>query len=247
MNRFIYIFFLTVISNFSFSQETYKVIYKSYPNNGPVEKTEMVTQSKLKYLYQDLDEAILSLRFELLVNSDKVSFKTNDIIFHNQRALRLARTFTNSSEEYYFDLQNKTNFIKKSFLNEEFYIENNEVMEWIVTEETKQIDSLTCYKATTTRSFKIKNEIKQVAIEAWFCPSLSIPYGPKGFYALPGLIVQISDDKTTMVVEKISKENIQIQFPQVKKIMSKVEFDNLVDKKKEDFLENKKNEKSFGY
>lgn len=239
MKKIIYIIIFSFCQLIS-AQKSYLIIYKAFPLES-IEKSEKAVNSKIQYLYQDLDEAILSLRFELLVDDENVIFKTQDIIFKNERALKLAKTYTNSTDEYYFNIKDSISFFKKSFLNETFFIKNEEKFEWVITNETKTIDSLLCFKATTNREFKIKSNIKKIDIEAWFCPSIPISYGPKGFYGLPGLILQISDDKTKMLIEKISKQFKQYIIPKDEILITKKDFEEIVNKKKETFLEDKKN------
>jgi GLPGLI family protein len=201
--------FIIFITQFIVAQNSFKITYKAYPKEGSIEKSEKVEKSKLKYLYQDVDDAISTLRFDLEIDNKNILFKTQDIIFHNERALRLAKSYTNSNDEYYFNITSNKN------------IENNEKINWTITNESKKIDSLLCYKATTIRESKIKNETKFTTIEAWFCPSISIPYGPKGYHGLPGLIVEIIDDKTSMIIEKISKNTKAIVLPEIKNVISK--------------------------
>lgn len=229
--------FLIFITQFVFAQNSFKITYKAYPKEGSIEKSEKVEKSKLKYLYQDVDDAISTLRFDLEIDNKNITFKTQDIIFHNERALRLAKSYTNSNDEYYFNITSNKNILKKYFLNQVFYIENNETINWTITNESKKIDSLLCYKATTIRESKIKNETKFTTIEAWFCPSISIPYGPKGYHGLPGLIVEIIDDKTSMILEKISKNTKPIVLPEIKNVISKNEFDSIVKVNKDDFID----------
>ena len=237
MKKTYIIFCLIFIIQFVYCQNSFKITYRTYPKEGSIEKSEKVEKSKLKYLYQDLDEAILTLRFDLEINNKNITFKTQDIIFHNQRALRLAKSYTNSSDEYYFNILSNRNIIKKYFLNEVFYIENNEKFNWTITSESKKIDSLLCFKATTIREFKINNETKFTNIEAWFCPSINIPYGPKGYHGLPGLIVEIVDDKTSMIIEKITQNPNLKDLPEIDNVISKDEFDKIVKEKKDDFTE----------
>uniref|UniRef100_UPI0040496B04 GLPGLI family protein n=1 Tax=Flavobacterium sp. TaxID=239 RepID=UPI0040496B04 len=149
----------------------------------------------------------------------------------------MAKSYTNSSDEYYFNILSNRNIIKKYFLNEVFYIENNEKINWTITSESKKIDSLLCFKATTIREFKINNETKFTNIEAWFCPSINIPYGPKGYHGLPGLIVEIVDDKTSMIIEKITQNPNLKDLPEIDNVISKDEFDKIVKEKKDDFIE----------
>jgi GLPGLI family protein len=83
---------------------------------------------------------------------------------------------------------------------------------WQLTEETKQIDSLLCTKATT--KFRGRN------YEAWFCPDIAIPNGPFKFGGLPGLIIEIYDTEgfiyqrmTSMAVSDVSYKGYVNKYP----------------------------------
>ena len=70
------------------------------------------------------------------------------------------------------------------------------------------------------------NKIKINNIVAWFAPSLPFSYGPKDFYGLPGLIVQLTENRTTYLANKIELDDLEISidFPKGKTV-SKEEFD----------------------
>ena len=58
-------------------------------------------------------------------------------------------------------------------------------LEWDLLSETKEIEGLECKKATTKYRGKIW--------EAWYAPSISLPYGPWKLHGLPGIIVEAND------------------------------------------------------
>jgi GLPGLI family protein len=91
-------------------------------------------------------------------------------------------------------------------------------IKWKLSNETMKIKNFDCKKATTT--FRGRN------YNAWYASSIPIPAGPFKFVGLPGLILQIADDKNEVAFyaeeikipvkqllktpEDIFKENIQI-------------------------------------
>lgn len=68
-----------------------------------------------------------------------------------------------------------------------YYTEEKNLFDWIVLEETDTIAGYRVQKART--SFAGRDYI------AWFAQGLPFPEGPYKFNGLPGLIVQIGDDK----------------------------------------------------
>lgn len=67
------------------------------------------------------------------------------------------------------------------------YREPNQLFQWKIDDETKDLNGYRCQKATT--SFGGRN------YEAWFTQDIPIADGPYKFNGLPGLIVTIADDK----------------------------------------------------
>lgn len=81
---------------------------------------------------------------------------------------------------------------------------------WKITNETKQIQNFTCYKATTS--------FRGNTFEAWFTPDIAINAGPCKWYGLPGLILEATDKDQSVVykVEKIEPLNEEVPFPSKK-------------------------------
>jgi GLPGLI family protein len=91
---------------------------------------------------------------------------------------------------------------KTTFLLDSLY-----PMQWRISNETKTIDSLTCFKANCT--FRGRN------YEAWFSPDIPVPFGPWKMGGLPGLIVDLKDDQENMLVRltRITMSDNHISVP----------------------------------
>jgi GLPGLI family protein len=102
---------------------------------------------------------------------------------------------------------------------------------WMLTGESKTIGKYTAYKATTTREefqevFQFgrqsenqesrKPKMKTVNITAWFTPQIPVSTGPHKHGGLPGLILEVNTDKTTILCTKVvmnPKDKIKIKEP----------------------------------
>lgn len=82
---------------------------------------------------------------------------------------------------------------------------------WHIDGTTKMIDSVLCYRATT--SFRCRT------YEAWFNPEIPLPAGPFVFHGLPGVIVEVQDDEGKF---GFSLQRVLRQAPSLKV----VEFDD---------------------
>jgi GLPGLI family protein len=101
---------------------------------------------------------------------------------------------------------------------------------WKIYQETKKINNLVCYRATT--SFKGRN------YEAWYTLDYPTQYGPWKLNGLPGLIIKAQDDKNEVFFEAIAiiptNEKID-EEPPLLKTMSSEEYVNAVKKNLKDF------------
>ena len=89
---------------------------------------------------------------------------------------------------------------------------------WTLSGESKQIGSYMAYKASTSREvpqqvFQFgrqseneenkKPKMKTVNITAWFTPQIPVSTGPDKHGGLPGLILEVSTDNTTVLCTKV--------------------------------------------
>jgi len=96
----------------------------------------------------------------------------------------------------------------REFLREEYEVivtDNDLDFNWTISDETKKIGKYTCYKAIT-KNFRGRN------YEVWFTYDIPVPNGPWKFHGLPGLIMEVHDDKDLVnitfnsIKEKTDKE-----------------------------------------
>lgn len=76
-----------------------------------------------------------------------------------------------------------------------------------------------------------------VTVTAWYTPEIPVSQGPENYWALPGLILEANDGKTTILCSKIvlnPKEKVAIKAPTSGKVISQKEYDETVVKKMEE-------------
>jgi GLPGLI family protein len=81
---------------------------------------------------------------------------------------------------------------------------------------------------------------KEIVITAWYAPEIPINQGPENYWGLPGLILEVSDGKTTILCSKIvmnSKEKVDIVPATKGKVVTQKEYDEIVKKKMEEMRE----------
>ncbi len=154
----------------------------------------------------------------------------SDVMYKNVKENR----FTNKTETF-----GKLFLVKDSLTNRK----------WELVNETKNIGNYTCFKAVfkdeyTTETFNEKAETetitKQRTTTVWYTPQIPVNNGPSDFYGLPGLILEVNDGDLTLVCNKIvinPKEPIKIEEPTKGKEVTQAKFDEIMDKKSKEMME----------
>jgi len=69
-----------------------------------------------------------------------------------------------------------------------------------------------------------------------------VGHGPLEYWGLPGLILEVSADNTTMLCSKIvlnPEETIEIEAPEKGKVVTKKEYQEIIIKKMKEFRDNR--------
>lgn len=107
------------------------------------------------------------------------------------------------------------------------YKYDNEInLKWHLTNENKNIEGYSVQKATT--NYGGRNWI------AWFATDLPFPYGPYVFYGLPGLILEIYDDKENYHFFFVGNKNLAQNFDSEKFLKPYMSY-NISNIKKKDW------------
>ena len=163
----------------------------------------------------------------------------------------------------FIDLKNKKLLQEASFMNKAFLI-SDELLpyDWTISAETKKIGDYICYKAQTIvpvakinmieyQEFLKKEETKPslfkmdaprpTSVTAWFTTQIPVNLGPKNYWGLPGLILEIVEKETestqTLLCYKITlsnKDNFILVAPSKGKTVTKVQYDKLKKDKYDD-------------
>ncbi len=120
---------------------------------------------------------------------------------------------------------------------------------WTLVKETKNIGEYTCFKATkietrtetSISSKKGKEETieKEVTITAWYTPQIPVKHGPDSYWGLPGLILEVSDGRVSMLCSKLvlnPKKTITITKPRKGKKVNAKEMDVIRAKKEKEMM-----------
>lgn len=100
--------------------------------------------------------------------------------------------YSNFEEDFYYYT------FSDPLANESLLISYDQ-MKWKITTETKTIQGYLCYKAIEINE---KKKEKQIAI-AWFTKELPYQIGPRDYGGLPGMILEIHENKRRFLANKI--------------------------------------------
>jgi len=210
-------------NNTIFSQNGY-----AYYSKQLSESSEETTNNYIKQALEKLKE-----------QKYKLSFNSKGAVFEKMKALSsdnntiveaFIKSFSGFSGKTYLLRENDYILQKLEFSGKDYVIIKSR-KNWTLTKNTMYIDNHLCYKATAKRTIKNSTGIHDIQITAWYSPEINLPYGPDGYGGLPGLILQLEDNKTITILNKIEffkDKAIKIDFePNGEKITEK-DFNALV-------------------
>lgn len=146
----------------------------------------------------------------------------------------------------YKDIANLQYHLETEVFDKPFLVKDKlELPQWELLEETKKIGSYNVQKAV----WKIEREVMVFGEEepqlvtnniiAWFSSEIPISNGPKLYWGLPGLILEIQDGSVSFICERIelnSNSEFEIKKPKKGQAVNKEELDQIIIEKSEEIL-----------
>ena len=81
---------------------------------------------------------------------------------------------------------------------------------------------------------------KAIEVIAWYAPQIPINQGPGEFWGLPGLILEVNADRTTILCSKIvmnPEQKSTIEAPNKGRVISRVDYNKTVKQKMKEMRE----------
>lgn len=164
------------------------------------------------------DQSYYTLKF----NNNKSVFKQLNLM-NNDGSNKLSDKLTKGS--YYVNIVEESLYHKGNFLGENLiiYHEKPSYDEWQIKNERKIIRGYNCMKAETIRRNEIGVESK---VTAWFSTDINLSFGPKNYFGLPGLIIELHEFGDVYYVRELNFENVKLEEvdPEDKRILSYDEY-----------------------
>ena len=197
--NFIALVLIIVFNNYSIAQThrfIYDVVYKKDSTSHITTKENYILDigtKETKYYTYDFFVAD-SLITNNIPFPKEMKLNTSDIIVHKN----------NNNEFSQYDLLENT----------VLQLQTNDTQKWNLSQEKKNVKNLSLQKAITTWGGRNWT--------AWFAEEIPFQEGPYKFHGLPGLIVEIYDDKKNYHFELVRSEKIKEEENQFIEISEKM-------------------------
>ncbi len=174
-----------------------KVIYNAVPTFGSLETLTDVKPENLAFMQNYVigaDETLKNMYYNLIVKDAFTSFEI-DVKKLNAKPNYLALASANDDSFY---TKRDTLYRVKKLGSQKIAIVLKKRNKWILFNEKKTINGYVCLKAQIEmpwRSGAPNNGKSTYFVTAWYCPKIPLKYGPKSFGNLPGLILELQDNK----------------------------------------------------
>lgn len=240
---------LTIVISINISsQDTYsKIIYKKR-SNIDLGKTKSKNKEAIKLLETVFDR-MDRLEYVLLFNKKKSIFrevlKLNTDFEESSLATKLSKLMGESEGVYFTDTKINKIYHQNEFESELFLIEYNIKNDWELTQETKKIGEYLCYKAIKNDNYLgSSGNLIDKQIIAWYTPQIPLPFGPLKYNGLPGLIIELINNKTVFYTKEIQlnfNDKVVISKPKKGVKVTQRKYDSIVMGLTKDFRKNNRN------
>ena len=164
-----------------------------------------------------------------------------------------------STSKFYKNLHNKMYISEEDIFGKELLVMDTlSNFNWRITNDQIQIGIYSCKKAQiiipvsqkdwddynkekkdqekNKTNFYVISEPKEQIIEAWFCSDIPVSNGPEEYWGLPGLILELHYDDTSILCTKIvlnPKIKLELKAPTKGKKVDRKKFEEISEKKLE--------------
>ncbi len=175
------------------------------------------------------------LEFILYFNKDESSFGLANWIPLDESDMngKMAVMIYGGKSEFYTNLKSNYLIERKDFLNNYFLVKKSlSIKYWKLTAENKKISGYTCFKAVGQR-YSTDRYFNRTLYEvsAWYCPELSLGFGPFEAVGLPGIVLEFNLKGYSVVASKLDfTADPKITKPNQGTSVTQEEFDTMIER-----------------
>lgn len=178
-----------------------------------IQPKEWVNQKERDVFFDQMDALTKHIKYELVFDNEQSNFRYKKSLAIKENVLVNQYAEMISQGSYCF--VNDTIYKKEVFQDKLFYTYQpfqEQGFQWKFPNETKTIDQYICYKATRQVTNTNVTGTYHFTINAWYCPEIPFPFGPKDNFGLPGLILELEDAHNVFYAEKIELNKNECDF-----------------------------------
>lgn len=266
-------FFLSLITVATFSQKNFegKATYMS--------KTTMDMERFGNQMSEQQKKQMMARMKNFLEKTYTLSFNKNESSFKEEVKLDAPGSSgprwgaSNGQGSIYKNLKDREMIEDVEQFSKRFLVvEPMEQPKWELGTESKKIGQYTVYKATMTTvdtkidwggifrrgrrgaqkdSTKTKDNAaqKMLNVTAWYTPQIPVSSGPESYWGLPGLILELNADRTTMLCTEIvinPSEPVSIEKPKKGTKVTREKYNKIIKQKTEELKERFQNRRGRG-
>lgn len=202
----IFILFFLILSFSIFSQEETSIIVYKKKSSTLIDAKNENTNAVVfvKKMAKEMEKLEYTLKFN---NNSSVFFETSKMNLDKDEismVSKLSKNLGGGNGVYYVNRKTNKTFHEREFESDLYLVEQDKISNWTLTQEKKKIGNYNCYKATKNDSFVgSSGNIITVKIIAWYTLEIPYSFGPIKYNGLPGLILELENDKAIFYVSKI--------------------------------------------
>ncbi|MEM6299891.1 MAG: GLPGLI family protein [Bacteroidota bacterium] len=201
----------------------------------------------------DMDKAAMQAQLAQALTKDyELVFNNQESTYTKMESLEASSTAKSGGfamvigdggqDQLYKNTETRTYKKAEGLLGKAFLIEDELTLpEWTLVEEYKEIVGQKCQKAQLTKIREItdfndmsKTKMDTVYITAWFATEIPVAQGPKSYWGLPGLILEVSTGNASITCTELElnpSEEIVIEVPKKGRKVTQEEYDQISDEK----------------
>jgi GLPGLI family protein len=204
--RKIFIIFCLLFNLSVFSQEEISIIIYKKKSNTIIDAKKENTNAGIfvKKMAKEMENVEYTLKFN---KNSAVFFETSKMNLEkdeNSLVVEFSKTLGGGNGIYYVNRKTNKTFHEREFESELYLVEQDKISNWTLTQEKKKIGNYNCFKATKNDTFVgSSGNLITIKIIAWYTPEIPFSYGPIKYNGLPGLILELENDKVIFYASKI--------------------------------------------
>ena len=213
------LFFVSI----SFSQNNLAVTYKVKIED---EKDLFSSNTTLRNYFVKAIQNSPLLEFKLICKKDMSKFYDSTIFTNLDLSQKQTLLSFSSYSGIIYD-EKKFLYRQSMILGNNIFLKKEKKNDWVLQNETKEINGFFCYKASSTNKIVYGEKVFNHPVTAWYCPTLPYNFGPNGYSGLPGLILELQVRNVVYGASKIelnSTETFKIETDKMK-VLNEKEFE----------------------